>query len=346
MRISELAKIVGGTISSGAADIDIKDVAPIESAGPGAVTFLANGRYTKFLKETKASAVLVPPGKWESSAALIVVDDPYFAFTQVLQALFPLTLDQPEGIHPTVITGKDVSIGERVSIGPYGVIEDRVRIGAGTTIFPHTFIGRGSEIGKDCTIYSNVSIRDRIKIGHRVIIHSGTVIGSDGFGFAPKDGIYHKIPQIGIVVIEDDVEIGANCAIDRAALGETRIGEGVKLDNLIQIAHSVKIGAHTVIAAQSGISGSTVIGSRVVIGGQVGFVGHITVGDGSMFGAQAGVTKSVPGDRVYSGYPAREHRRQLKLEAGITKLPDLIKRVKELENRLKALAPEHHREAE
>ncbi|NOY77488.1 MAG: UDP-3-O-(3-hydroxymyristoyl)glucosamine N-acyltransferase [Calditrichaeota bacterium] len=336
MRISEIARLVNGTVY-GAADVDITGVAPIESAKTHDLTFLANPKYAKFLKETKAAAVLVPQGKWESSAALIFVDDPYFAFTQVLQQMVPLTLDQPCGVHPTAVLGEEVTLGKEVSIGAFVVLEDNVHIGNGTVIFPHTFIGRQSQIGEKCTIYPNVSIRDRVSIGDRVIIHSGAVIGSDGFGFAPKDGVYHKIPQIGRVVIEDDVEIGANCTIDRAALGETRLSKGVKLDNLIQIGHNVTIGEHTVIAAQSGISGSTKIGNHVVVGGQVGFVGHITIGDRSMFGAQAGVTKSVPGNRVYSGYPAREHRSQLKIEANVQKLPELVKRIKALERRLELL---------
>ena len=336
MHISEIARLVSGTIV-GAADIEISNVAPIESAGPNDLTFLANPKYAKFLKETKASAVLVPKGEWDSPAALIVVEDPYFAFTQVLQKIFPLALDQPLGIHPTAVLGENVTIGEDVSIGAFVVIENNARIGDGTTIFPFTFVGRNSQIGEKCTIYPNVSIRDRIQIGNRVIIHSGTVIGSDGFGFAFRNGIYHKIPQIGIVIIEDDVEIGANCAIDRAALDKTRISKGTKLDNLIQIAHNVNIGEDTVIAGQSGISGSTKIGNHVVIAGQVGFVGHITVGNGSMFGAQAGVTKSVPENVVYSGYPAREHRKQLKIEAGIQKLPELLKRIRVLEKRLELL---------
>ncbi len=336
MHISEIARLVNGTVR-GAADVEIMGVAPIESAHASDLTFLANPKYVKFLKDTKASAVLVPQGEWESPATLVFVEDPYFAFTQVLQQIFPLALDQPKGVHPTAVLGEGVVLGKGVSIGAFVVLEDQAHIGDGTTIFPHTFVGRNSRIGEKCTIYPNVSIRDRIQIGSRVIIHSGAVIGSDGFGFAPKNGIYHKIPQIGRVIIEDDVEIGANCTIDRAALGETRLSKGVKLDNLIQIAHNVTVGEHTVIAAQSGISGSTKIGNHVMIAGQVGFVGHITVGNGSMFGAQAGVTKSVPENVVFSGYPAREHRSQLKIEASMQKLPELVKRVRELERRLKLL---------
>ncbi len=336
MRLSEIAQLTGARLGD-EPDLEIKGVAPIEKASSGDLTFLANPRYVKFLETTAATAVLVPPGSWKSTAALLTVDDPYFAFTQVLQRLFPLTLAQPEGIHPTAVVGKNVQLGEGVSIGAFVVVEDDVTIGERTTLFPHVFLGRNSVVGRDCTIYPNVSIREETRIGDRVIIHSGTTIGSDGFGFAPKNGVYHKIPQIGIVVIEDDVEIGANCAIDRAALGETRIGKGTKLDNLIQVAHNVRIGAHTVVAAQSGISGSTKIGRHVVIGGQVGFVGHITVGDEAMFGAQAGVTKSVPPKTVVSGYPAREHKQQLRIEASLQKLPAALKRLKELEERLKKL---------
>ncbi len=336
MRLSEIARLTGARFN-GPGDPEISGVAPIEKAGPGDLTFLANPRYEKFVETTRATAIFVPPGEWHSKAALLTVENPYFAFTQVLQKLFPLTLEQPEGVHPTAVLGQGVTLGEHVSIGAFVVVKDNVSIGERTTLFPHVFIGRNSKIGRNCTVYPNVSIREKTQIGDRVIIHSGTTIGSDGFGFAPKDGVYHKIPQIGIVVIEDDVEIGANCAIDRAALGETRIGRGTKLDNLIQVAHNVQIGEHTVVAAQSGISGSTKIGRHVVIGGQVGFVGHITVGDGAMFGAQAGVTKSVPSGVIVSGYPAREHKYQLRLEASLQKLPDALKRLRELEKRLAEL---------
>ncbi len=336
MRLSEIARLTGAQLS-GHAEGEITGVAPIEQAKPGDLTFLANPRYARFVENTRATAIFVPPGQWKSPAVLLTVDNPYFAFTQVLQKLFPLALSQPEGVHPTAVLGENVCLGERVSIGAFVVVEDHVTLGEGTTLFPHCFVGRQSQIGRACTIYPNVSIREKTRIGDRVIIHSGTVIGSDGFGFAPKEGVYHKIPQIGVVVIEDDVEIGANCAIDRAALGETRIGRGTKLDNLIQVAHNVQIGENTVIAAQTGISGSTKIGRQVVIGGQVGFVGHITVGDKAMFGAQAGVTKSVPQGVVFSGYPAREHKHQLRIEASLQKLPDALKHLRELEKRLAEL---------
>ncbi|MDZ7264121.1 MAG: UDP-3-O-(3-hydroxymyristoyl)glucosamine N-acyltransferase, partial [candidate division KSB1 bacterium] len=262
---------------------------------------------------------------------------PYFAFLKVLQIFHPPSDTVAEGIHPTAIIGENTKIGQQPRIGAYVVIGKDCQLGDGVVIHPGTIIGPEVHIGDRTIIYANVVIRERVRIGNHVIIHGGTVIGADGFGFAREGQVYHKIPQVGTVVIEDQVEIGANCTIDRATMGQTVLRKGVKLDNLIQVAHNVEIGENTVIAAQTGISGSTKIGSNAIIGGQVGFVGHIEVGNNATIGAQSGVSKSLAGDAVYFGYPAKPIMQAKREEAALRKLPDLLKKIAELEARLAAV---------
>ncbi|MHB9030597.1 MAG: UDP-3-O-(3-hydroxymyristoyl)glucosamine N-acyltransferase, partial [Candidatus Latescibacterota bacterium] len=234
-------------------------------------------------------------------------------------------------VHPTAV------IGENVSLGPFAVIGERVTVGDNTVIGSCSVILAGSAVGKDCIFYPNVTIMDGCTVGDRVILHAGVVIGSDGFGFAPQYGKYHKIPQIGTVHIENDVEIGANSCVDRAAFGATIIRDGTKIDNLVQVAHNVRVGSHTVIASQVGISGSTSIGNWVRMGGQAGLAGHIAIGDGATVGAQAGVTKDVPAGETVSGYPAKNHMQAMRLEAAFRHLPDLMKKIKEQEHRITEL---------
>ncbi|MEN3038161.1 MAG: UDP-3-O-(3-hydroxymyristoyl)glucosamine N-acyltransferase [Candidatus Kryptonium sp.] len=337
MKLSEIANILNCTIL-GDPDVEINKVSEIHSAKKGDITFIANPKYEKFFDTTNASAVIVGRNftKRRDDVALLIVDDPYFAFVKVLKILNPAVDLLPPGIHPTAVVAESAILGENVRIGANAVIGERVKIGNNSVIMSCVVIGNDVEIGDDVLIYPNVTIYHKCKIGNRVIIHSGTVIGSDGFGFVPRpDGTYEKIPQIGIVVIEDDVEIGSNCSIDRATLGETVIKRGAKLDNLIQIAHNVVVGENTVIAAQTGIAGSTKIGKNCVLAGQVGIVGHIEIADRTTIAAQSGVSKSItePG-KVYFGYPAREHSLALRIEGAIRQLPELIKEFRELKARV------------
>ncbi len=336
--IQQIVEIVGGEIA-GESGVIIDRVAKIETAGQGEITFIANRKYARFLETTQASAILVPK-EWTgmtSKATLIQVQDPYHAFMQVVVAFNPPRPLIDPGIHKTAVIGEGTQHDDSVSIGAHVVIGKSCTIGKGTIILPGVVIGNAVEIGEDCLIHTNCSIRENVRIGNRVVLQDGVVIGGDGFGFASVDGVYHKIPQVGTVVIEDDVEIGANTTVDRATLGETRIKRGVKLDNLIQIAHNCVIGEDTVIAAQAGLSGSTTVGKSVRIGGQAGFGGHMEVGDGAAVGAQAGVTKSVPPGIMVSGYPAHPHREELKKEAAVHRLPELISQIKELKQRLEVL---------
>ena len=334
--LKELAGIIGGEVE-GDGSIVIRGVAGIKEARPGDITFLANPRYERFLEKTRASAVIVPPGTKHSGPALVYSENPYLAFVKAVKFFVPDKDTYPTGIHPTAVIAHDAKIQGSVSIGAYAVIEKGVSIDEGTVVMAGCYVGRESEIGRDCLIYPNVTIREETKIGDRVIIHPGAVIGSDGFGFAKDGEIYRKIPQIGNVIIGDDVEIGANVTIDRATTGSTVIGSGTKIDNLVQIGHNVVIGENCIIVAQVGISGSTEIGRGVSLAGQAGVVGHVRIGDGAVVAAQAGVTKSVPPGACVSGYPARDHNQAKKIYAGLQKLPELIKKVGELSQRLKDL---------
>jgi UDP-3-O-[3-hydroxymyristoyl] glucosamine N-acyltransferase len=334
--LSELAKIVGGEVI-GDESVEINGVAGIKEAKEGDITFLANPKYESYMGTTMASAVIArSDGQFKGS--LIKVGNPYLAFLKVVRLFSetPLELYQ-RGIHPTAVIPPSVSVGEDVSVGAYVVIGENVKIGDRTTILPLTCIHKEVELGRDCLIYSNVTIRERCEIGEKVIIHSGAVIGSDGFGYAMEGNEHHKIPQIGIVKIEDEVEIGANTTLDRATTGITLVKRGSKIDNLVQVAHNVVIGENSVLAAQVGISGSTEVGKNVVLAGQAGLVGHIRIGNGAKVGAQGGVTKDIPAGTSVSGYPAREHSFARKICAATTRLPDLLKEFRDLQNRVEAL---------
>ncbi len=336
LSLAQIAELVQGTLAGDGA-IPIHDVAKIEDAQSGELSFIANPKYAKYIDTTRASAVIVSQDFPETKCATIRVANPYFAFLKVLQTFHPPADTVAEGIHPTAVIGENTKIGHGSRIGAYVVIGRDCQLGDGVVIHPGTVIGPEVQIGERTIIYANVVIRERVRIGNRVIIHGGTVIGADGFGFAREGQVYHKIPQVGTVVIEDQVEIGANCTIDRATMGQTVLHKGVKLDNLIQVAHNVEIGENTVIAAQTGISGSTKIGSNAIIGGQVGFVGHIEVGNNATIGAQSGVSKSLAGDAVYFGYPAKPIMQAKREEAALRKLPELLKKIAELEARLAAV---------
>ncbi len=332
--LRDLAALSGGELT-GDGGLTITGPATIEDAGPGQITFVANPKYAHFLASTKASAVVVPKGMDAPEGRPVIrAENPYFAFLLIVRAFFPEKPFVAPGVHPTAVVGDGVRMGADVRIGPRVVVGARCVIGDGTELLPGAVLGDDVSVGKRCVIHANVSLRERVVVGDRVIIHDGTVVGSDGFGFAFEGGRYQKIPQVGTVVIEDDVEIGANTAIDRATLGETRIRKGAKLDNLIQIAHNCVIGEHAAIAAQVGLSGSTVLGRGVRIGGQAGFAGHLQVGDGATIAAQAGVDKSVPGGVMISGSPARPHREEMRVQAAVRHLPSWMKEIRRLINRL------------
>lgn len=339
--VREIAQFIGGEVI-GDGSVVITGVSGIKEAGEGDITFLANPKYFPLAQETRASAIIAPVGADIKAKAVIQTDNPSLGFTKVISLFVPQEAMRYKGIHGTAVIGAGVSLGTDVAIGPHAVIEDNVRIGDNTVIHAGSFIGHHTSIGSDSLIYANVSIRERIVIGSRVIIHSGTVIGSDGFGFVAVQGVHQKIPQIGIVEIGDDVEIGANVTIDRARFDKTVIGKGSKIDNLVQIAHNVVIGENSLIIAQAGISGSTIIGNNVTIAGQAGLVGHITVGDGAIAAAQAGVTKSIPANTLVSGYPAKKHEVAIRVNACVQNLPKLYetvnllkKKIQELEERSK-----------
>lgn len=346
MTLKETAQLLGGDVS-GDDETEIRGVAKIEEAEAGDITFLANLKYKKHVKTTRASAIIigrdVQPDELKERTTpipLIRVADPYMSFLKMIDFFHPAPEPLTGGIHPTAVIDKSASLAPDVAVGAHVVIGENCRIGNGTMLYPGTVLHQGVKVGKKTVIYSNVTVRESCTIGDRVIVHSGTVIGSDGFGFAPThEGTHEKIPQRGIVEIQNDVEIGANCTIDRATIGRTLIEDGVKLDNLIHVAHNCTIGAHTVIAAQTGISGSTKVGRHCAFGGQVGLTGHITIADKTSIGAQSGVPKSIEEEgKTYFGYPAREIRETLRIEGALRQLPELlyefrklIKRVEELE---------------
>lgn len=339
--LQDLAHQVGGTVE-GDGRLVLQGVAGLEDAEPGQISFLADSKYGAAMAATRASAVIVAED-WQGSApcALLRVAQPNEAFTKVYVLFAPPPVEFAPGVHPTAIVADGVTLGNGVSIGPYCVIRPGARIGDRTVLCAHCYVGDRSCIGKDGLIHPFVSLREDVQVGDRAIIHNGTVIGSDGYGFVPeiKGGtlVIRKIPQAGSVQIGNDVEIGANVTIDRARFGRTRIGNSVKIDNLVHVAHNVVVGDCTGLVAQVGISGSTRIGSRVVVWGQAGIAGHLTIGDGAQIGARSGVTKDVAAGVHVSGYPAMPHDKARRTHASIMRLPELKQRVEGLEQRLAGL---------
>ena len=326
----------------GDGDVEILRVAGIEDAGPGDLTFIANPRYTALLPATRASAVILDasgpePGRPTPPCAVLLSDHPRLAFAHAVRLLVP-SLPAPSGVDRLSAVASDATLGAAVSIGPFVTIGSGASIGDRTIIFPSAVIGPGARIGVDCIIHSHVSIRERVVLGNRVIVQDGAVIGSDGFGFVRQhDGSHLKIPQTAGVVIEDDVEIGANTTIDRPAVGETRIRAGAKIDNLVQIAHGVSVGERALFAAQVGIAGSTIVEDDVVLAGQVGVAGHLRIGKGVVATAQTGIPNSIEPGELVSGYPAIPNRDWLKSSAVFRQLPALKRRVAELEQRIAEL---------
>jgi UDP-3-O-[3-hydroxymyristoyl] glucosamine N-acyltransferase len=338
--VRSLADLVGGTIAGDGGDTVITGISDLRSAQPDQLSFFANAKYEPDARASRAGVILVSPKDAPRFAfTRIVVESPNAAFAKI-SALFapPPVRDEP-GVHPTAVVSPDAVLGEGISIQAHAVISAGVTIGARAVIGANAFIGEQSSIGIDTRIYPLVTIRERTRIGACVIIHSGTVIGADGFGydFDPKTGRHVKIAHTGYVQIDDDAEIGANTTIDRGRFGRTHIGEGVKIDNLVQIAHNVTIGAHSIIVSQTGISGSTSLGRYVTLAGQVGLAGHLNVGDRATITAQSGLNKDVPAGAVLAGHHALPIRESLKLEALTRRLPELLDRLKAIEEKLKLL---------
>jgi UDP-3-O-[3-hydroxymyristoyl] glucosamine N-acyltransferase len=331
-KLKELAELMQGTVL-GDGEVEISGVAGIEEACEGEITFIANPRYLSKLDETRASAVIVSKRVTRAIKPLLCVDNPYLAFARVIHLFFDKPY-QAKGIDPNAWISPTARLGEAASIYPFVYVGDRCQIGARVTLYPGVFVGEDSSIGDDSILCANVSLYPGMVIGRRVILHSGVVVGSDGFGFVKEGRKNLKIPQVGHVEIEDDVEIGANTTIDRGALDKTLIRRGVKIDNLVQVAHNVSIGEDSIIVAQVGISGSTKIGSNVTLAGQAGLVGHIKIGDNTLVGGQSGIMHDLPPNEAYTGSPAIPHRDYLKMSAVLPKVPEMRKMLLEMEKRL------------
>lgn len=341
--LDALARYVDGRVIGDGSAV-ISTVAPIEEAGPGAITFLANPRYHNYLNQCRASAVIVgrdvasKAAQGGAGVAFLEVADPYLAFAKILQLLTPAER-YDEKISPLAVVSPAASVAGDVTVFPHVYISAGAQVGARSVLYPGVFLGEQSKVGEDAVLHPNVVVRHGCSVGNRVVLHAGVVVGSDGFGYAGRGDGRVKIPQVGIVEIHDDVEIGANTTIDRATLGKTVIGRGSKIDNLVQIAHNVAIGDNSVIAAQAGIAGSTKVGKNVTLAGQVGVVNHIQIGDGATIGPQSGVAQSVPAGVVLSsGLPAAPHREWLKVMALLPQLPKLWNLVRSLEKKVADLA--------
>lgn len=330
----DIAQIVQGELV-GDPNVQVGGAKDIQEAGSGDLAFILHTRFSGLLEKTKASCVIVPLQIDKAPCTIIRVKNPTLAFAKLVDFFGIGKGFNPKEIHQTAVIGKNVKLGKNVGIGPYVVIQDGAVIGDNTALYPFSYIGHGAKIGNDCIIYPNVTIREGVIIGSRVIIHAGTAIGSDGFGYEKDQGKYVKIPQIGDVIIEDDVEIGSCVTIDRAKFAHTRIGKGTKIDNLVQIAHNVKIGENCILVANCGISGSTVIGNNVVMGGKVGVVDHAEIGDNVMIGAGSGVMKSIPSNSIWWGAPARPIKEMKKVFAVFDRLPEIYERLKALEEAMK-----------
>jgi UDP-3-O-[3-hydroxymyristoyl] glucosamine N-acyltransferase len=342
MKLSEVAQKLGCRLE-GPPNIEIVAVAGIENAEAGQITFLANRRYFPLLKTTRASAILVEEGVGLARdasmppLAALRTANPYLAFAHAIELFYQPPRYAP-GIHPTAIIAKSARIADGAHIGPYCFVDEDVEIGRNAVLHSSVTIYRGARIGDDFFAHAHVVVREFCRVGHRVILQNGVILGGDGFGFAKQqDGSWYKMQQPGPAVLEDDVEVQANSCVDRATVGETRIGHGAKLDDLVLVGHASRVGANTLLCGQVGLAGSTRIGSKCILAGQVGTAGHLTVGDGSVLTAQSGVPNDVPPDSLYSGYPAVENREWLKTVAALNRLPDLQKRVRALEMEIEKL---------
>ena len=342
LRLREISDLVGGRCV-GNPDRAISGVAPVDEAEEHHLAFLAAPRYLKYVEECRAGAFLVTErlaGALPDDASAVVVDDPYPALQRLLVRLHP-TADHPSAVHPTAILGRGVILGPGASVGPYAVLESGVTIGAGSRVGPHCVLGANTTLGSNSVLHPHVVTYHDTLIGDDVEIHSGTRLGADGFGYTRIDGEHRKIPQVGRCVVRDGVEIGANTAIDRGSLGDTRIESGAKIDNLVHIAHNVRIGMRSLLAGQVGVAGSTRIGKGVWLGGQSGVANQLEVGDGARITVKAGVTSSVPAGSTMFGFPARPHDEGIRRQTDVGRIPHLREQIKELEaevRRLSALA--------
>jgi UDP-3-O-[3-hydroxymyristoyl] glucosamine N-acyltransferase len=317
-------------------------VSVLEHAQEGDIVFVEKEKRLPEALHSPATAVIVPRNLHHLDKPGILTDHPRHAFARILQLLSEATPAR-QGIDPTVRMGTNVTLGQDVSIGAYTIVGSNVKLGNRARIGPSCFIGDDASVGDDCVLHARVTLQHEVTLGNRVKIHSGCVIGADGFGYFPVNGEHQKMPQIGTVILEDDVELGANTTVDRGTFGPTRIGRGTKIDNLVQIAHNVRIGEHCILCAQTGISGSTTIGNGVVIGGQAGIGDHITIGDGTVIAARGGVISDLPPHSFVSGYPAGPHRDKMKVEAAIRRVPELLKTVRALSRTVASLSAERER---
>ena len=339
--VGEIAALVRGDVVGDPRTV-VTGICGIKEAREGDLTFVANTRYLPLLQTTGASAVITSREVARAPKPIIRTDNPSLAFAQAADALAPQAAHHPQGVHPTAVVAPTARIGRGVSLGAHVIVEDGAAIGDGAILYAGVYVGRGVQVGAQALLYPSVVLREGVTIGRRVIIHGGAVIGSDGFGFETVGGVHYKIPQHGTVAVEDDVEIGANVTIDRARFGQTRIGRGTKIDNLVHIAHNVVVGEHSLLVAQAGISGSTTLGRQVTLAGQVGVVGHITIGDQAIVGAQGGVTKSIPAGQFWWGTPARPMEQVKKAHACAQRLPELYKRVDVLTKQVASLEKRRH----
>ena len=337
--LTQLHEVVGGE-PVGSPQATVTSLASFEEAGPNDLTFLTGDRMLKTGRPTAAGILLAHRRLAEIATPHIVVANPTLAFAQVARAFF-CPISPPRGIDVAVVRGHDTHVGPDVSIWPGVTLGDRVTIGARVTLYPGVFIGSDTTIGDDTLLYPNVVVREGCTIGARVIVHSGTVIGSDGFGYVQDQGHHYKIPQLGGETIDDDVELGANVTVDRATLGQTIIKQGAKIDNLVQIAHNVTIGAHSILVAQVGVAGSTRVGHHVMIGGQAGLADHLVIGDQVMIAARAGVNRSLEPNQIVSGAPVMPHEIWVKAQAVIPRLPELRQTIRTLEERVQQLEASH-----
>lgn len=332
--LSEIAKLVGGDIV-GNANIEVTGVNSLADAGPADITFAVPPHIEK-AADSAAAAVILSAKVEGLAKPQVLVANPREAFSKLLE-LFAPAVQIAREVHPTAVIGNQVKLGDNVAIMPHVVIADHAVIGDNTVVYPFTYIGEGAVIGHDCLLYPSVTVREYCRLGDRVIIHSGSIVGSDGFGFVTVGGKHRKVPQVGNAVIGNDVEIGANVAIDRATTGSTIVNNGTKIDNLVHIGHNDIIGENCLFVAQVGISGSVTVGNNVTFAGQTGSAGHLTIGDNCVFAARTGIISDVPANSFYAGFPARPHKEWLRAEAGAHKVNDMVKKLRALEKRIAEL---------